>query len=100
MLKILEQFAKRTQELFPWQRYLQITVLCIYSMAFIFKDISSFEVFCNIEAFYVKKGLLLRNKQSWEFLFDVLQWSEGLSYRNIYGKIFYTFCIEYATKLH
>lgn len=38
-------------------------------MAIIFKDISSFEALCNIEAFFVfvKKGLLLRNKQSWQF---------------------------------
>ncbi len=68
-------------------------------MAIIFKDSSSFKVLCNIEAFCVKKGLLLRNKQSWEvFFLYVLQESEGLSCRNIYGKIFYnTFCIEYAT---
>lgn len=71
-------------------------------MAIIFKDSSSFEVLCNIEAFCVKKGLLLRNKAgSFFFLFYVLQKSDGLSCRNIYGKIFYiTFCIEYATKLY
>lgn len=28
-----------------------MTVLCIYLMAIIFKDRSSFEVLCNIEAF-------------------------------------------------
>lgn len=38
-------------------------------MAIIFKDSSSFKVLCNTEAFCVKKGLLLRNKQSWEFFF-------------------------------
>lgn len=55
MLKFLKQSAK-TQELFPWQRYLQMTVLCIYLMAIIFKDSSSFEVLCNIEAFLCEEG--------------------------------------------
>lgn len=70
-------------------------------MAVVFSDSCSFEMLSNIEAFCVKKGLLLRNNQSWEFVFlFVLQQSEGLSCRNIYGETFYnTFCIEYANKV-
>lgn len=70
MLKFLKKSAK-TQRVISLTK---IDCLCIYLMAIIFKDSSSFEVLCNIEAFLcVKKGLLLRNKQSWEFFLYVLQ---------------------------
>lgn len=72
-------------------------------MAIIFKDSSSFEVLCNIEAFFVKKGLLLRNKQSWEFFFSLMFYNDLRAYpAEIFMERFFynTFCIEYATKLH
>lgn len=68
-------------------------------MAIMFQDINSFEMICNIKVFDVKKGLLLRNKQSWEFLFDVLQLSEGLSYRDIYGKFLVFFLQQVLYKI-
>lgn len=40
-------------------------------MAIIFNDSSSFEMLSNIDAFCVKKGLLLRNNQSWELFFSM-----------------------------
>lgn len=55
MLKILKQSAKNSRVI-SLTRYLQKTVLCIYLMAIIFKDSSSFEVLCNIEAFLCEEG--------------------------------------------
>lgn len=77
----------------------RVVFLCIYLMAIMFQDINSFEMICNIKVFDVKKGLLLRNKQSWEFLFDVLQLSEGLSYRDIYGKFLVFFLQQVLYKI-
>lgn len=52
----------------------KIDCLCIYLMAIVFNDSSSFEVLKQYQSFFfflfvMKKGLLLRNNQSWEFVF-------------------------------
>lgn len=86
---------------------LTTTVLCIYLMAIIFKESSSFKVLCNIEAFLcVKKGLLLSNKQSLEVLVDFFFFTFYNDLRvypaGLFMERFFTtlFCIEYATKLY
>lgn len=77
------------------------TVLCIYLMA-IFKDSSSFKVLCNIEAFCVWRRAYwwVINKAGSLFSLYILQWSEGLSCRNIYGNFFYnTFLYRICNKV-
>lgn len=53
MLKILKQFAKNNSRVISLTKiFTNDCFLCIYLMAIIFKDSSSFEVLCNIEAFF------------------------------------------------
>lgn len=56
MLKILKQSAnkkikKKTSSYFPVK-----DCLCIYLVAYVFKDRSSFVVLCNMEAFVREEG--------------------------------------------
>lgn len=51
-VKIFKEICKNSRVI----SLTKIDCLCIYLMAIIFKDSSSFEVLCNIEAFLCEEG--------------------------------------------
>lgn len=96
VIKFYSKFENNTRCFSPWQRYLQ----CLFSVYIRWPSFSSilFVLKCYdaiLKLSMWKKGLLLKHKPSWEFSFNVLQESGGLSYRNIYGRIFFTILFLY-----